>query len=275
MDSLGGFATRDELFNFILEGNRFPLIDYSRGIRNPGDFDETFSVVSSDDSPYSDHIGDDGILRYSFRDGNPMGGDNRKLRTAMLSQKPIAVFRKLLANVYISFVPSYVIAEDLEQRFFLIATGEESWRSFTTSAAEPEIDRRYAEQVIRRRVHQPEFRARVILAYSRTCAVCRLNHPELLDAAHIIPDRDDEGVAHVTNGLALCKIHHAAFDSGILGISPDYLVHIDADVLREVDGPMLKHGIQEMNGASLKLPDKKVDWPSRDALARRFEEFVA
>lgn len=275
MDSTGGFATRDELFDFVVEGRRFPLIDYSRGIRNPAEFDETFSVVSSEEGPYADHVGDDGILRYSFRDGDPFGGDNKKLRAAMVSQKPIVLFRKLMPNVYISYVPCYVVDEDLPSRFFLIATGEESWRSFTAGAADPAIDRQYVLQMVRRRVHQPEFRARVILAYDRTCTICRLNHPELLDAAHIIPDRDEQGVAHVTNGLALCKIHHAAFDNGILGISPDYVVHVDQQVLKEVDGPMLKHGIQDMQGTALTLPRREADWPSRDALARRFEEFAA
>ncbi len=62
IDSRGGFATRDELLNFDLEGRRFPLIDYSRGIRIPADFDETLSVV-----------------------------DNTKLRAAMLSKKPICL----------------------------------------------------------------------------------------------------------------------------------------------------------------------------------------
>ncbi|MBW4032656.1 MAG: restriction endonuclease [Acidobacteria bacterium] len=275
IDSRGGFATRDELLNFELEGRRFPLIDYSRGIRNPADFDETLSVVSANNGPYSDHIGDDGILRYSFREGDPVGGDNRKLRAALISKKPLILFQKPLPNVYVPVVPSFVVDEDVEHRFFLIASGEESWRSFTSGTADPEIDKRYVAQIVQRRVHQPVFRARVILAYSRTCAVCRLNHPELLDAAHIIADRDSGGIAHVTNGLALCKIHHAAFDNRILGISPDYIVHIDGGVLKEIDGPMLKHGIQEMEGISLTLPPKPADWPSREALAARFDQFTA
>ena len=274
IDSRGGFATRDELVEFELEGRRFPLVDRNRGIRNPADFDETLSVVSSHDGPYADHIGEDGILRYSLRDGDPQGGDNRKLRAAMVSQKPIILFQKPLPNVYVPVVPSFVVAEDQENRFFLIASGEESWRSYTAGAGDPAIDKRYVAQIVSRRVHQPVFRARVILAYSRTCTICRLNHPELLDAAHIIPDREEEGVAHVTNGLALCKIHHAAFDNGILGISPDYVVHIDSGVLAEVDGPMLKHGIQEMEGTRLTLPRKPSEWPSRDSLARRFDEFA-
>jgi putative restriction endonuclease len=274
IDSRGGFATRDELLNFELEGRRFPLIDYSRGIRNPAEFDETLSVVSADGGPYADHIGGDGILRYSFRDGDPLGGDNRKLRAAMVAKKPIILFQKPLPNVYVPVISSFVVDEDLGNRFFLIASGEEAWRSFASDATDREINKQYVAQVVQRRVHQPVFRARVILAYSRTCAVCRLNHPELLDAAHIIPDRESDGVAHVTNGLALCKIHHAAFDNRILGISPDFVVHIDGDVLKEIDGPMLKHGIQEMEGISLTLPRRQVDWPSREALADRFDQFV-
>ena len=115
------------------------------------------------------------------------------------------------------------------------------------------------------------FRARVILAYSRTCAVCRLKHPELLDAAHIIADADEGGLATVTNGMALCKIHHAAYDRNLLGVSADYVVHINQALLDEVDGPMLRHGLQDMHGTALTVPARKADRPSKDALAARFE----
>jgi len=60
------------------------------------------------------------------------------------------------------------------------------------------------------------------------CVVSRL--PELPDAAHIRADSDD-GAARVSNGLSLCKIHHGAFDSNIIGISPDYVAHVKASVL--------------------------------------------
>ena len=76
-----------------------------------------------------------------------------------------------------------------------------------------------------------------------------------MDAAHITPDSAERGEPIVSNGLALCKIHHAAFDRNILGISPDYQVHIRQDILEEEDGPMLKHGIQEMQGRSLFCQD--------------------
>lgn len=40
-------------------------------------------------------------------------------------------------------------------------------------------------------------------------------------AAHIIPDREEGGEPPVTNGLALCKLHHTAFDAFFLSIRPD------------------------------------------------------
>ena len=271
IDARGGFATYRELLDFELHGQRFPLIDSNRGIRNPAELDSTLSVVSAVDGPYDDQLGSDGILRYAFRAGDPIGGDNRKLRRAMETRTPIILFEKPMPGIYVPVISAFVIDEDPEARFFLIATDEAVWRAHGSGGAE--IDKRYVAQIVKRRVHQPVFRARVIIAYDRTCAVCRLAHPELLDAAHIIADSDAAGVAHVTNGLALCKIHHAAYDNNLIGISPDYVVQVDKDLLLEVDGPMLKHGIQEMHGTKLTLPARRADWPSRDSLDARFATF--
>ncbi|MGI8867651.1 MAG: HNH endonuclease [Mycobacteriales bacterium] len=54
-----------------------------------------------------------------------------------------------------------------------------------------------------------------MVAYETRCAVCRIGHRELLDAAHILPDTHPRGEPVVPNGLALCKIHHAAYDRNI------------------------------------------------------------
>ena len=62
------------------------------------------------------------------------------------------------------------------------------------------------------RLHQPVFRAQVLQAYG-ACIICRLKHVDLLDAARILSDADG-GQPVVTNGLAMCKIHHAAYDRG-------------------------------------------------------------
>jgi putative restriction endonuclease len=96
---------------------------------------------------------------------------------------------------------------------------------------------------------------------------------KLLEAAHIKSDADG-GPAHITNGISLCKIHHGAYDSLILGISPDYRIHIREDVLRTVDGPVLMHALNGMNNQPLgQIPEDKRNLPSRELLAERFKKF--
>ena len=75
--------------------------------------------------------------------------------------------------------------------------------------------------------------------------------------------------------MALCKIHHAAYDQDFLGVSPDYVFHINERLLADRDGPMLQFGLQAMNGKTLELPSRRDDRPDRDYLAERFARFVA
>jgi putative restriction endonuclease len=274
IDAKGGYASRNELVEFRFAGEQFGLIDSTRGIRNPRVFDETLSIVSSHDGPYEDHVAADGLFRYSFAPGGLREGDNRKLLAAMTRRVPIILFEKPMPNVYVPVMPAYVVDVDETRRFFVIATTDASLRSRDLADA-GWIEKRYVEQTVRQRVHQPVFRAQILTAYARTCAICRLKHAELLDAAHIIPDAHSDGVAAITNGLALCKIHHSAYDQQLIGIDADYRVHVDAELLAEVDGPMLAHGFQAMHGMMLTTPTKREWLPSRDGLASRFEEFAA
>jgi putative restriction endonuclease len=115
----------------------------------------------------------------------------------------------------------------------------------------------------------------VLAAYREQCCICHLRHLELLDAAHILPDRHPKGEPSVTNGLGLCKIHHSAFDANIIGVDPDARVHVREDILRETDGPMLRYGLQEVAGSTLILPRKSDLRPNPDFLAERFEVFRA
>lgn len=273
VDSKGGYASRDELVNFQFAGETFGLIDYTRGIRNPQAFDATLSIVSSHDGPYEDHVGESGLFNYSFASGGAREGDNRKMLVALERRTPIILFEKPLPNVYVPVMPAYVVDVDEARRFFVIATTPEGLRAHELGDA-GWIEKRYVARVVQQRVHQPVFRAQVLVAYERTCAICRLKHAELLDAAHIIPDTHADGVAAVSNGLALCKIHHAAYDQNFIGIDGGYRVHVNAELLAEVDGPMLKHGIQEMDGVMLTTPRAKAWMPSRERLDARFSTFI-
>ena len=96
----------------------------------------------------------------------------------------------------------------------------------------------------------------------------------MLDAAHIIADKDDLGDPIIPNGLSLCKIHHAAFDHHIIGITPDYTVKVCQKILEETDGPMLRYGLQSLNDGRLQLPAKRKDYPDRERLDLRYSLFL-
>lgn len=271
----GGTITRDELSDFLVEGSaRARLIDQSRGIWNPRALQATLSVVSDPHGIYDDR--DDavgGLFRYSYRAGST-DGDNRKLRRAYELSLPIILLRKIAAGLFMPVYPVYVVGDDLAAREFVLAL-DEGLRFLQDPLNPTPLQRSYAEDVARRRLHQPEFRVRVMRAYEMSCTICSLRHAELLDASHIIGDGADGGDPVVPNGLSLCKIHHAAYDRNFLGITGDGQVEINRELLEEIDGPMLRHGLQEMHGRAITQPKRRPDRPDRDRLDRRHAVFLA
>jgi putative restriction endonuclease len=135
-------------------------------------------------------------------------------------------------------------------------------------------DRRaYITFQAKRRLHQARFRAVVLRTYRERCAICSLRRQEFLDAAHILPDSHPRGQPVVQNGLALCKLHHSAYDGNFLGIRPDYVIEIRRDLLEEQDGPVLLHGLKGFHDQSLKVPSIEACRPDPARLAERFDEF--
>ena len=78
----------------------------------------------------------------------------------------------------------------------------------------------------------------------------------------------------VSNGLALCRLHHAAFDRFFVGVRPDYIIEIRLDLLEETDGPTLKHAIQALYGERIILPRKREEYPAVDLLSTRYDRFL-
>lgn len=268
--------TREWLSNVELSWGRERLIDTSKGIWNPRSYAATLTIVSNPESEYDDGDHGNSLFRYSYEKRpagqDPTGGSNRKLREAMRLGLPVIMLQKLDAGGYVPIAPVYVVKDEPEHQRFLLAL-DEGLRYLPDPAHLTEDQRRYAERVVKQRMHQPVFRSHVLKAYDIRCAVCELKKAPLLDAAHITPDTHDDGRAIVTNGLALCKIHHAAYDEQILGISPDYVVHVSSKVLVEVDGPMLKYGLQQMDRRPLWLPQRAKDRPDQERLSARFDQF--
>lgn len=278
--------TREDLSRFEFNGKTFRLVGPQTGIWKPKDvLDGAISILTSfspDESarPYDDSVGADGLLRYKYRGTNPQQADNVWLRIAMQRELPLVWFNGIgfvagtRTQVFMPIYPVWIVGEEPQTHQFVVAV-EQSQKVLPVNAPAEivEIAKRYNDRVVRTRHHQPIFRRQVIHAYERRCAVCRLPFEELLDAAHIKPDSDG-GIAHVRNGLALCKIHHGAFDTNIMGISPDYVVAIRESVLQTFDGPTLQHSLKEMNGQKLaQLPTDAHQKPDRELLEQRFQLF--
>ncbi|MGH4018732.1 MAG: HNH endonuclease [Pseudonocardiaceae bacterium] len=268
----GNLLSRRELLDARVAGRPLGLIDAGRGIRNPAGFAASLSVVSVPDSPYEDVDDGSGLVRYAFRTGDPTTGDNRKLLEAVRLGVPLVYFVRVQPGVYSAIYPVYAVEADTDGGGVLLdltGAGDEV-EPLGVPASE---QRRYAASVARRRLHQVMFRSRVLVAYETSCAVCRLHEPVLLEASHIVGDAAG-GEPVVQNGLSLCTIHHRAFDRNLLGVSPDHQVRIHPRILSQADGPMLRHGLQEMHGWSLQLPRRRADRPDRERLAQRFDRFL-
>jgi putative restriction endonuclease len=272
-----GMLSRAELGSFQYADQKIRVIDAQGGIWNPGatwtlgeELRATLSINTTRSGKYEDKEVTGGLWRYDYQSGG-IAGKNTKMRKAMDFQLPLVWFVQQDSGRYVPY-RVFIISDFPDEGFCLIAPD----LSLATAArSESLIERRYAERMMKQRLHQPAFRARVISAYETRCAICRLGHGRLLDAAHITPDSDVTSSTSVTNGLSLCKIHHSAYDINIIGIDPDYKVHVRLDILAEIDGPMLEHGIKEMNNSQLWIPSVLGDRPDSARLEVRFKQFAA
>lgn len=258
---------------FRYQGHAIPLIG-AAGIWKPQVLDIPISIATSPSNPYDDTLEDDGLLSYRYQGSASRSYDNDGLRRAMHEARPLIYFHGLERGKYSALWPAVIVADDPATKTFSVACDDvQLLRPDLTITVADEIRRRYVTRLAVQRLHQTAFRQRVLTAYRESCSVCNIRHVQLLDAAHILPDGHEHGHPVVPNGLSLCKIHHAAFDANILGVRPDYVVEIRGDILAEVDGPMLKHGLQAHHQGQLHVPRAAKEKPDRERLELRFEEF--
>lgn len=269
------------LEGFVLGGQRISLLSPAQGIFKPRVLPEIpLSITTTSKGPYDDRMGSDNLIHYSYRGTDPMHRDNVGLVKAMQAGAPLIYFHGVMPGKYMVERPVFIVDADPVSLTFKVALDEPAFMDVyarkEVRVGESDMERRkYITATVRQRLHQATFRERVLAAYQEQCALCRLKHTELLDAAHIIPDTAAGGEPIVSNGLSLCKLHHAAFDSFFLGIRPDYVVQIRRDVLSEEDGPMLIHGLQDLHQKRIILPRSRIHYPGRDRLETRYEEFLA
>ena len=276
--------TADELKpGFVFEGERIPLVNPRRGIFKPRQMRYLLSIKTVFPRPgarvwYDDQrdvhrqiFGGDETVDYAFMRQDPEAADNRWLREAFENKIPVIYFLGIAPGRYQAVLPAFISVWDTDALKARVAFGMPEQDAF--APPENALERRYALRAVQQRLHQASFREAVIAAYDGRCALSGLPEQRLLDAAHIISDKNEKlGQPIVPNGMPLSKIHHAAFDAHLIGIDPDYRLHVSDRLLDQNDGPMLE-ALKQIDGEALHLPNRVKDRPDRDRLAIRFERF--
>lgn len=268
---------------FLFQGERIPLINPQRGIFKPQQMRSLLSIRTVYPRPggkvwYDDQrdvhrqiFEGDETVEYAFMGRDPDSADNRWLREAYENRVPIVYFIGIAPGRYEAELPAFVTEWDPIGLKVRVAFGELDQERI--APPETALERRYALRAVKHRLHQASFREAVISAYKGRCAISGLPEPLLLDAAHIVADKDEKlGQPVVPNGIPLSKIHHAAFDTHLIGIDPDYRLYVSERLLVQKDGPMLE-ALKRLVGGMIHLPDRVRDRPDRDRLALRFERF--
>ncbi|TML73317.1 MAG: HNH endonuclease [Actinobacteria bacterium] len=270
------YAALVEGFNF--RARRVPFLNRAFGIyrasaqRGPA----ALSVNSSyKQDRYQDEQTPEGVL-YRYQGVDPENHFNRWLRNAHVLDVPLVYFVGTRPNWYRPFYPTFVERDIPDELRVLLTFGrmrgsyDEREPVHITDA----IERRYEVGLVKKRIHQAQFRGAVLPAYRERCAICRLREVRLLDAAHIVADTEEAGEPTISNGLSLCSIHHRAYDEDLVGVAPDLRVHVSRRLLDDDDGPMLAV-LKGFNGVTIATPSKKAWRPNPDRLGMRFERFLA
>jgi putative restriction endonuclease len=270
---------------FVFQGERIPLINPQRGIFKPQQMRFLLSIKTVFPKPggkvwYDDQrevhrqiFDGDETIDYAFMGQDPNAADNRWLRDAFENRIPIIYFLGIAPGRYQAMLPAFISGWDAPTLKARVAFGVPDQEA--VEPPENSIERRYALRAVKQRLHQASFRAAVITAYNGRCALSGLPEPLLLDAAHIVADKDERfGQPVVSNGIPLSKIHHAAFDAHLIGIDADYRLHVSERLLGQNDGPMLE-ALKGLHGSTIHLPIRAKDLPDRDRLALRFERFTS
>lgn len=116
-------------------------------------------------------------------------------------------------------------------------------------------ERREAIRTIRQKVRDAQFRRTVLAAYGQRCAWCRVQLG-LVEAAHIVPVAHPKSKDVVSNGIALCVLHHKAYDQRLISMETSesgYAVMLNGREISRLKALRLDGGFEEFKG-NVKLP---------------------
>lgn len=172
-----------------------------------------------------------------------------------------------MANQRANWLRSMGLVEKQGQEYALTDDGwefvenaVEDWADsdWSSTAHETELSASTYETTIQARTVDPEFRATVLSRHDRICPVSGVDHPGLLDVAHILSWSEyPKYRADLTNVLPLSKTHHAAFDRGLFTFDEDYRLCVNPSF--ETESDLLQRTIIEREGERVSITEENLN----------------
>lgn len=194
-----------------------------------------------------------------------------------------SVHNKGNGELAIAFRPEFLIQYiqnlDSFHSFDSVPGGVEALNRITETApstVDPIVDQLTPEprQVVltttRRALRDIDFRRRVLCAYEHKCAMCNVQL-RLLEGAHILPVAHPDSTDDTSNGLALCVLHHRAFDRSFVTFDSSREIHVNQSVINELRRESLDGGLEDFRQALrtfIRVPADRRDWPNIEFVER-------
>lgn len=147
---------------------------------------------------------------------------------------------------------------DRSRQFVEDAVTEWADTEWTAEASDAGMTAGTYETIAHARAVDPEFRATALSRYDQTCPVSGVDHPGLIDVAHVLSWSDyPDYRADLGNVLPLSKTHHAAFDRELFTIDQDYRLRVNPGF--ETQSDILQRTIIDCADERVDVPDKRLD----------------
>lgn len=183
-----------------------------------------------------------------------------------------AAYKRGNGEIAIAFRPDFLLdyafvsetIHDIAQPGALNALDKIDRISDREIAKIPNKSRREIVRTLKQKYREHDFRARVLSAYKNTCAICGIQLG-LVEAAHIVPVQRDGSTDETTNGVALCSLHHRAYDRGLISFDPTYRVQTSDYWTAYLKTKNIHGGLGRFRKAlrpALNLPADKRDYPN-------------
>ncbi len=185
---------------------------------------------------------------------------NQKNETAV-------AFRPDFVTTYLQFLEPLHDSGQIPAEASLLNRLSDDPDSVTEKDIEDEVQqqRQYAVISTKKALRAIDFRDRVLNAYRHRCSMCG-TQLRLVDGAHILPVAHQDSTDRTDNGVALCALHHRAYDRSLVTFDEEHKVHLNEPLLKKLKDDDLGGGLKEFRAGLrpiMHIPPDKKDRPSQ------------